>query len=215
MDFMSLCRLVSYSRAEMPGVRSFSFTRRKRMRMLLKRESLLTEVGVRSKDRLTKFCRFSRDGRTSPDESWKHKRMSYLRPSSGFHPTFVSCISLPSLPPSCSLHALYSLPPLLFVDPNELTQDHDLRTAVDLESPAFNLDQRPTRILYNITKNTAHFHPNGSVCFSLPMHARYGTPSTSRVHPLSIECPQVFSSCPQSRMSNSPARRTLNHDVPR
>ena len=127
-------------------------------------------------------------------------RMSYLRPSSGFHSSFVTCLSLPPLP-SCSLHAFYSLHPHLFVDPNELTEDHDVRATVDLESPVFNVDQRPTHVLHNITKNTAHFHPNGTVCFSLPIHARYGTPSTSRLYPVSIDCPQVFSSCPRSRTS--------------
>lgn len=127
--------------------------------------------------------------------------MSYLRPSSGFHSSFSSCLTLPSLPTSCSFHALYSLPPDVFVDPNELTEDHDLRTTVDLEAPVFSVDQRPTHILYNITTNTALFHPNGTVCFSLPIHARYGAPSISRLHPLPIDCPRVFSSCPQSRMS--------------
>ena len=126
--------------------------------------------------------------------------MSYLRPSSGFHSTFVSCLSLPPPPPPCALHALYSLPPHVFVDPNELTDDHDLRTVVDLEAPVFSVDQHSTHILYNITERTARFHPNGTVCFSLPIHARYGTPSTSGLRPLSINCPQVFSSCPESRM---------------
>jgi hypothetical protein len=128
-------------------------------------------------------------------------KMSCLRPSSGFHSSFSSCLPLPSLPTSCSFHALYSLPPDVFVDPNELTEDHDLRTTVDLEAPVFSVDQRPTHILYNITANTALFHSNGTVCFSLPIHARYGAPSTSRLHPLSIDCPLVFSSCPRSRMS--------------
>ena len=130
--------------------------------------------------------------------------MSYLRPSSGFHSSIFSCLPLPSLPTSCSIHALYSLPPHVFVDPNELTGDHDLRTAVDLEAPVFSVDQRPTRILYNITTNTALFHPNGTVCFSLPIHARYGAPSTSRLHHLSIDCPQVFSSCSPSRTLTLP-----------
>ena len=154
-----------------------------------------------SKDRLSKLCGLCRRRRPSPDDGGEHLRMNYLRPSSGFHPSFVSCLPLPSLPSSCSLHALYSLPPHVFVDPNELTDDHDLRTAVDLESPVFNVDERQTHILYNITENTAHFHPNGTVCFSLPIHARYGTPSTSDLHPLSINCSCVFSSCPRSRMS--------------
>lgn len=128
--------------------------------------------------------------------------MSYLRPSSGFHSSFFTCLPLPSLPTSCSFHALYSLPPHVFVDPNELTSDHDLRTAVDLEAPVQSVDQRPTYILYNITKTTALFHPNGTVCFNLPIHARYGVPSTSRLNPLSIDCPQVFSLCPRLCMFN-------------
>src|SRR5258708_17255424 len=135
-------------------------------------------------------------------------KMSCLRPSSGFHSSFSSCLPLPSLPTSCSFHALYSLPPDVFVDPNELTEDHDLRTTVDLEAPVFSVDQRPTHVLYNITANTSLFHPNGTVCFSLPIHARYGAPSTSRLHPFPIDCPRVFSSCPRSRMStlSSPSR---------
>jgi len=127
--------------------------------------------------------------------------MSYLRPPSGFHSSFVSCLPLPPLHTSCSFHALYSLPPHVFVDPNELTDDHDLRKPVDLEAPVFSVDQRPTHVLYNVTKNTALFHPNGTVCFSLPIHARYGTPSISRLHPLSIDCPQVFSACPRQHNS--------------
>lgn len=146
-------------------------------------------------------------------------KMSWLRPSSGFHSSFSSCLPLPSLPVYCAFHALYSLPPHVFVDPNELTDDHDLRTAVDLEAPAFTVDQLPTHILYNITKNTALFHPNGTVCFSLPIHARYGAPSTSRLHSLSIDCPQVFSSCPRSRMftlcSPSYANSARLADAPR
>lgn len=124
--------------------------------------------------------------------------MSYLRPSSGFHSSLCTCLPLPPLPPPCSLHALYTLPPHVFVDPNELTRDHDLRSAVDLEAPAFNVDQRPTHILYNITSDTARFYPNGTVCFNLPIHARYGTPSKSHLYHVSIDCPQVFSSCPRS-----------------
>ena len=140
--------------------------------------------------------------------------MSYLRPSSGFHSSFFSCLPLPSLPASCSLHALYSLPPHVFVDPNELTDDHDLRTAVDLEAPVFSVSQDPTRILLNITANTALFHQNGTVCFSLPIHARYGTPSTSRLHPVSIDCPQVFSSCPRSRTSTLSSSSHANSGTP-
>jgi hypothetical protein len=155
-----------------------------------------------SKDRLSKLSGFCQRRGPSPDEGGEHVvKMNHLRPSSGFHSSFSSCLPLPSLPSSCSFHALYSLPPHVFVDPNELTRDHDLRTTVDLEAPVFSVDQHPTHILYNITANTALFHPNGTVCFNLPIHARYGIPSTSRLHHLSIDCPQVFSACPQSRMS--------------
>ena len=157
---------------------------------------------MRSKDGLSKLCGFGQRRGPSPDEGGEHVvKMSSLRPSSGFHSSFISCLPLPSLPASCAFHALYSLPPHLFVDPNELTDDHDLRTTVDLEAPVFAVDQRPTQILYNITEKTALFHPNGTVCFSLPIHARYGAPSASLLHPLSIDCPRVFSSCPRSRMS--------------
>lgn len=200
---ISLCRLDSYSGAEMPGVSSSLLTgREKNQNILVKMREGVDGLrcGCEAKTGCPNFGGLVTvvDNLRMTVGNMYRVRMSYLRPSSGFHPSLVSCLPLPSLPSSCSLHALYSLPPHLFVDPNELTDDHNLAAAVDLEAPVFNVDQRSTHILYNITENTAHFYQNGTVCFNLPIHARYGTPSISDLYLLSIDCPRVFSSCPRS-----------------
>jgi hypothetical protein len=172
-------------------------------------------MGMRSKDWLAKLCGLGRRRRPSPDDGGEHVRMSYLRPSSGFHPSFFSCLPLPSLPSSCSLHALYSLPPHLFVDPNELTDDHDLRTAVDLEAPVFSVDQRPTHILYNITKTQLTSTRTGPSALASPSMRAMGHLLPLACIPLSIDCPRVFSSCPRSCTSNlfSLIRHTLTSDT--
>ncbi|KAF8797542.1 hypothetical protein BYT27DRAFT_7125175 [Phlegmacium glaucopus] len=128
--------------------------------------------------------------------------MSYITtnisPSQGFHPISTNLVHLSpgsSSLAQCSLHLYFKLPPLLFVDPHELSQRNNTYTfhhwgSRDLEKPvhASREVERGSDVLLNV-RLPSSIHDDGrrhetsassqmwNVTVELPMHLRYGVPA--------------------------------------
>lgn len=142
--------------------------------------------------------------------------MSYLNstllPQRGAHPVSTSIIHLVGtlqLYGACTLHLLYTLPPLLFVDTHELAQ-RDASYAFehwgtrDLERPVHALPNELSELLLTVRLPEAGADvdvPETVVQVEVPMHLRYGAPKRSDAAqtkpylPLEVEWPQAFLRC--------------------
>ncbi len=146
--------------------------------------------------------------------------MSYLNssllPQRGAHPVSANIIHLAGasrLYNACTLHLLYTLPPLLFVDTHELAQ-RDASYASehwgtrDLERPVHALPDEPSELLLTVRIPEAGADsdaPDTVVRVEVPMHLRYGAPKapdrsemekTKPYLPLEVEWPRAFLRCP-------------------
>ena len=113
-----------------------------------------------------------------------------IYPSQGFHPVSSNVVHISAGSSSleqCSLHLYFKLPPLLFVDPHELTQRNSSYTvnywgSRDLEKPlnALPKSERNSDVLLNVRLPPPSID-DGSVSWNLtvnlPMHLRYGVPA--------------------------------------
>ncbi|KAI9228084.1 MAG: PIG-X [Piptocephalis tieghemiana] len=116
----------------------------------------------------------------------------------GFHPSLhiTPPASLPKPPdPQCLLALSFSLPPSIFPDPYQLyglvphLGDMVLSEEPDLEKP---LSQVPAQDLSLVL-----LHPPTSSPWTLPLHARYQSPSTQgpRSQPISLSPPRALWRC--------------------
>lgn len=145
--------------------------------------------------------------------------MSYLNstllPQRGAHPVSTSIIHLVGtsrLYDACTLHLLYTLPPLLFVDTHELSQ-RDASYGFkhwgtpDLERPVHALPDEISELLLTVRLPEAGADSDAEtvVQVDVPMHLRYGAPKapessgvvqTKPYLPLEVEWPQAFLRCP-------------------
>ncbi|KJA17879.1 hypothetical protein HYPSUDRAFT_45882 [Hypholoma sublateritium FD-334 SS-4] len=160
--------------------------------------------------------------------------MSYLNstllPQRGAHPVSTSIIHLVGtlqLYGACTLHLLYTLPPLLFVDTHELAQ-RDASYAFehwgtrDLERPVHALPNELSELLLTVRLPEAGADidvPETVVQVEVPMHLRYGAPKRSGVAqtkpylPLEVEWPQAFLRCRTSIPNHPPSSLSLSEHV--
>ncbi|KAF8154167.1 PIG-X [Crassisporium funariophilum] len=139
---------------------------------------------------------------------------THLSPTQGFHPAAISKITFPSSAlSSCSLHLHFALPPLLFVDPHELTERslsylYNHWGSRDLEKPVHALpgNEQDSEVLLTVKllEHDDDSQQSGFVTSTveLPMHVRYGVPvnrfgeeNYAHVH---VSWPSVFLQCSSS-----------------
>ena len=109
-----------------------------------------------------------------------------IYPSQGFHPVSSNVVHISAGSSSleqCSLHLYFKLPPLLFVDPHELTQRNSSYTvnywgSRDLEKPVHALpeSERNSDVLLNVRVSLS-IDDGWNMTVDLPMHLRYGVPA--------------------------------------
>ena len=113
-----------------------------------------------------------------------------IYPSQGFHPVSSNVVHFSAGSSSslvqCSFHLYFKLPPLLFVDPHELSQRNNSYTfnywgSRDLEKPVHALPEteRSSDVLLNVRLPASIDDASVSwnLTVDLPMHLRYGVPA--------------------------------------
>jgi len=150
---------------------------------------------------------------------------SLITPEDGFHPTSMTRIVITNdsvLPSSvnsnCYLHLYFSLPPLIFIDPYELSNHEQFYTfkywgTANLELPVQAVSQNNSWLLLNVNLPPEHVfwtHEDPSVEaddidvaleIKVPLHLRYGNPasaSNSGYYITEMDWPAGFLLCPQS-----------------
>ncbi|KAI0058082.1 hypothetical protein BV25DRAFT_1313242 [Artomyces pyxidatus] len=133
---------------------------------------------------------------------------SVLTTTSGFHTTSLTQLSIFNAPASsCTLKQVYTLPPLLFVDPYELHHYEDsysfeVSGTSNLEAPVFAMDKKDTILLLNIL--LSDLRPEHVLLLvTLPLHMRYGYPTletemTEGFVNVTLSPPVTFWSCSHS-----------------
>ncbi|KAJ6551532.1 PIG-X [Mycena capillaripes] len=133
-----------------------------------------------------------------------------LQPHS-FHPIFKTNLSAPGSA-DCSLHLHYALPPMVFIDPYELTNRADAYSfkhagPSNLELPVFALvaadTDKPGELLLSVARSLT---ADGVLDVEVPLHVRYGATATSGApfQLTQLPWPEVFLSCPASTSANAP-----------
>lgn len=134
-----------------------------------------------------------------------------LRPNRGFHGSLISNITLSHSHrrPECTLHILYVLPPIAFIDPYELELRSDQYTyhyegTRNLELPIVAVDRDKPGVLLVDVNDVTKKGGNGHLEVEVPLHFRYGVPleecesSKEAVERGSLEQPWGFITCPLS-----------------
>ncbi|KII88853.1 hypothetical protein PLICRDRAFT_91349 [Plicaturopsis crispa FD-325 SS-3] len=126
-----------------------------------------------------------------------------LSSNRGFHTSFTSRILVnePSWLQNCSLHLLFDLPPLLFVDPYELAlraaqYSFSLHGSTNLELPVSAVDPNGSSVLLSLATPLGNTPLNVTV--DLPLHARYGEPApddASGYYTVDVPVPTVLGAC--------------------
>jgi hypothetical protein len=128
--------------------------------------------------------------------------------SRSFHPIFKTTISAPGFS-NCSLHLHYALPPIVFVDPYELSNRADASSfkyagPSSLELPVFALDAKDedAGLLVSITRRLPE---DGALDVEVPLHVRYGKTAANRspFQLTTVPWPDAFLACPASSSSSS------------
>nr|GAT59280.1 predicted protein [Mycena chlorophos] len=127
---------------------------------------------------------------------------STLQQPHSFHPTFQTSISAYHATPDCSLHLLYALPPLIFVDPYELANRVDFYSfqhagPSNLELPVFALDPERSNSSVLLTVK-AGVETDALVDVQVPLLVRYGAVSNdsqSGFIQTEVPWPVVFHAC--------------------
>lgn len=131
---------------------------------------------------------------------------STLHNKGSFHPHIITTIESPLQAPvnesrHCSLHVFYTLPPSVFVDPNQIPDAH-VFGETDLEAPLEHVSE--------IRGSLVILKANPAV--DLPIHLRYQQPDPLETHRvIRIEAPHVGWTC---RTSPAPAWLTQNPLIP-
>lgn len=124
-----------------------------------------------------------------------------IHPQEGSHPTLTTKINLGTfLAHNCSLLLYQRLPPLVFIDPYELTNHQEFFTFVrwattSLELPVTAVSQDDFDLLLDV-----NIPPDASeLKVNLPLHLRYGDPtkSTSGYQMTGLDWPKGFLACPK------------------
>ncbi|KAL0581006.1 hypothetical protein V5O48_001000 [Marasmius crinis-equi] len=122
----------------------------------------------------------------------------------GYHPTLTTVIF--NWASQCSLHLLFTLPPLAFVDPYELETSYADQYAFHLighrglELPVMAVDQVSSHLLLDmkIVEDA-----RTTLEIPLPIHFRYGELSVSDVYEqVDIPWPKGFAACPSLNTSH-------------
>ncbi|TFK46035.1 hypothetical protein OE88DRAFT_1668459 [Heliocybe sulcata] len=136
---------------------------------------------------------------------------SQLDPRQGFHSTVTTTVTLDGDTlddPTCSLHATYSLPPDVFVDPYELSDQHhdsytfNLTGLVDVELPVSAAPPEGQVLSLHLISPDS-WKATSEVSVQVPIHARYGLPSETGYHDIPLSPPQVVRRCLGTQQSSS------------
>lgn len=130
---------------------------------------------------------------------------SQLAPRQGFHTTFTTVLSTPRTSEHCSLHLFFVLPPVVFVDPYELSnrkEDYsfDFWGTSNLELPVAAVPDVYSALLLNLTLPQYAVEQSAmNLTIDLPLHLRYqhlySVPTA-----VDVQWPVGFWSCPRTRM---------------
>ena len=152
---------------------------------------------------------------------------SSITPEDGFHRTSATHIIITnhsvlpsSVTPNCTLHLYFSLPPLIFIDPYELSNYAQFYTfkhwgTANLELPVQAVSQNNSWLLLNVNVpqervlwarddphlEAGHDEIDVALEIKVPLHLRYGNPSyasNSGYDTTEMDWPTGFLSCPQS-----------------
>jgi hypothetical protein len=128
-----------------------------------------------------------------------------LHPNYGFHTSLATKITGISLPSSdCTLHVLYTFPPIVFVDPYELDLYEEAYTyrysgVRNLELPIMAVDRdRQGLLIVDILVPEANKNEL-ELEVKVPLHFRYGVPQNddgTGMERVVIPEPYVFRACP-------------------
>ncbi|KAJ7512888.1 PIG-X [Mycena galericulata] len=141
---------------------------------------------------------------------------SSLAHEQSFHPVFKTRVSAEGFE-NCSLHLLYTLPPLVFVDPYELANRADAYSfkyagPSNLELPVAALANEDAALLLSIA-----WTPSDSpLVVEVPLHVRYG-PAAAAADPIQrtpIPWPDAFFACPVSRTADALPAMTREFAAP-
>src|SRR6266550_3936749 len=118
---------------------------------------------------------------------------SVLHPDDGFHPTATTTFQIPTEFEQCTVHLVYTLPPLVFVDKYELANHHesysfDFWGTSNLEYPVFAVEQSDSILLVNVKQGTE---------VRVQLHLRYGKPGDG-FDETRLSWPAGFLACPVS-----------------
>ena len=116
---------------------------------------------------------------------------SVLHPDHGFHPTATTTLQIPAEFDQCTVHLVYTLPPLVFVDKYELANHHesysfDFWGTSNLEYPVFAVEQSDSILLVNVKQGAE---------VRVPLHLRYGKPGDG-FDEARLSWPAGFLACP-------------------
>ncbi|KAF8341833.1 PIG-X [Amanita rubescens] len=125
---------------------------------------------------------------------------SVLHPDHGFHPITTTTLQIPAKFEQCTVHLVYKLPPLVFVDKYELTNHHesysfDFWGTSNLEYPVFAVEQSDSILLVNVKQGAK---------VSVPLHLRYGKPGDG-FDETRLSWPAGFLACPVSVEGQPPS----------
>ncbi|KAF7360562.1 RBR-type E3 ubiquitin transferase [Mycena venus] len=136
--------------------------------------------------------------------------------SQSFHPVFKTSISAPGHE-NCSLHLHYELPPLIFVDPYELSNRADAYSfkhagPSNLELPVFALGPGDDGNATLLVSAAQPLSVDGVLDVEVPLHVRYAraTESPSSFQLTRLSWPEAFLECPRTYSTSSqlpPMRR--------
>ncbi|KAG8922646.1 hypothetical protein FRC02_011721 [Tulasnella sp. 418] len=116
---------------------------------------------------------------------------SFLSVANGSHPKTVTKISASPPHSSCTLHLLFTLPPLVIFDTFEFTLQHNVYGDVDLELPVHAVGNQGSRFLLIKASNKGEFHE-----VEVPLHIRYPMPASGGgFENFRVDWPQVFWAC--------------------
>lgn len=143
--------------------------------------------------------------------------ISSITPQDGFHPTTRIIFSDPDLlafsfSSNCTLYLYLILPPLIFIDPYELSHYAQFYTfkhwgTANLELPVHAVPQNNSVLLLNVTVPTKLVRDNAyqegeRLEVKVPLHLRYGNPglasNSGYYHTAEMDWPTGFIACPRN-----------------
>lgn len=133
---------------------------------------------------------------------------TFLQPT-GLHPSLQLSISdskPPHLERTCSLHAHFTLPRVIFADKYQLSdqlflasknisQIHHITTPVDLEAPEYTVSLWGSSLLLELSPPKTKYSHTQPWTAEIPLHLRYLLPSDTGYSNVSIPSPVLFWAC--------------------